>query len=1074
MLVSPFTRSRRTAAAVTLAALTTLVGGSLALPTAASAAGGSSPGSSLGANDDKLLAEARTAGKSTVTLLVAAKGGAHRDAVRQLEGLGGVVRKQDAALGYVRVDIAIGKAKQAASLSAVEAVDLDEVISLGDPAPEGQQAPTPQTPPGATTPRDNPYMPVGETGAAAFTAANPTYDGRGTTIGIIDSGVDLAHPALAKTTTGETKITDWVTSTDPSFDANGVNLDGDPTWVQMTRQVTGPAFTVNEKTYTAPAGSYRFGSVNEADPRLGGEVGNNLNRDGDQTDVYGLLWDTAADTVRVDRDSDGDFVEEPALGNFTTTKQSSTLGTDDPVTPLVERMPYVIQTDGKNQAVNLGVVSGAHGSHVAGITAANGMFGGQMSGAAPGAKIVSVRVCLFIAGCTSHALLEGMVYAAKTANVDVINMSIGGLPALNDANNARAVLYDRLIEQSKVQMFISAGNSGSGMNTVGDPSVATKVLSVGSSISDDTWRSNYGSDSTQEMGLHGYSSRGPREDGGFKPEIVAPGSAISTVPTWQPGGPVGGTYVLPPGYAMFNGTSMASPQAAGVGALLVSAAKQAGVQHQPAQLRQALTSSAKAIPGYGAYEQGNGLIDASAAWRLLQAKVSPVDITSSVPVSSALSGFLATPGVGTGIYDREGTKVDTAYTRTYTFTRTSGGGGTKTYAASFVGNDGTFSAPATVALPLGKAVTFPVLIKAGVGVHSAILNLDDPATPGIDKQTLNTVVAANAFTAGNGYSVTKTGTIGRNQTTSHFFAVPAGTPAFKVDMQAGGGTPGAGQVRFLRFHPYGVGFDSNSTPQCYSPPVAPGCNPTSRTVANPQAGVWEVTVEARRTSDAPTSQYAITASVLGASVSPNPLTIDSATAGTPVTRDGTLKNLFGAFTGRSVGTTLGSAKRDKPSIANAGVQSYDVTVTGGTTALRATIGGTSDPAADLDLYVLKCTSATACTEIGSAADGDSEESVTIANPAAGLYRVVVDGYAVPAGATTYDYVDVFTNVAFGAVSTTDANAVRPAGTSWTVPVTVTAKSAPAAGRVLLGAVQVRTDGNVLVGSGDVLVSSVTP
>ena len=38
---------------------------------------------------------------------------------------------------------------------------------------------------------------------------------------------------------------------------------------------------------------------------------------------------------------------------------------------------------------------------------------------------------------------------------------------------------------------------------------------------------------------------------------------------------------------MFNGTSMAAPQAAGAGALLVSAAKQAGVQYQPAQIRQA-------------------------------------------------------------------------------------------------------------------------------------------------------------------------------------------------------------------------------------------------------------------------------------------------------------------------------------------------------------------------------------------------------------------------------------------------------------------------------------------------------
>jgi hypothetical protein len=108
-------------------------------------------------------------------------------------------------------------------------------------------------------------------------------------------------------------------------------------------------------------------------------------------------------------------------------------------------------------------------------------------------------------------------------------------------------------------MFISAGNSGSGMNTVGDPSVATKVMSVGSYITKDTWQKNYGSDSEFVDNLHGFSSRGPREDGGFKPNNVAPGSAISTTPLWQAGGPVGGTYALPPGYSMFNGTSMASP-----------------------------------------------------------------------------------------------------------------------------------------------------------------------------------------------------------------------------------------------------------------------------------------------------------------------------------------------------------------------------------------------------------------------------------------------------------------------------------------------------------------------------------
>ena len=337
-------------------------------------------------------------------------------------------------------------------------------------------------------------------------------------------------------------------------------------------------------------------------------------------------------------------------------------------------------------------------------------------------------------------------------------MSIGGLPSLNDGNNARAQLYDKLITQSNVQMFISAGNSGAGLNTIGDPSVASKVMSVGSYITNETWKSNYGSSTVNDRqdNMHPFSSRGPREDGGFKPQIIAPGSAVSTIPIWQ--NPAGQClpYTCSVGYAMFNGTSMASPQAAGAAALLVSAAKAAGYQHQPDQLRQAMNSSARFIENYQAYEQGNGLIRVSQAWDLLKTNAKTVDISSSVAVNTVLSGFLATPAVGTGIYDREGVKAGDSYTRTYTLTRNNGGGGTKTYAVSWVGNDGTFESGTSVSLPLGKPVTFTVAVHPTTsGIHSAVMRLDDAANPGVEAETMNTVVAADQFTAANGYSVTK-------------------------------------------------------------------------------------------------------------------------------------------------------------------------------------------------------------------------------------------------------------------------------------------------------------------------------
>ena len=1106
-----FRRRPKFFTALLASALVALLAVTLAVPAAAQPGNGKGHKKQFGAHDQTLIQAARARGEGSVTVIIAAEKGQSDAVANGILALGGTIQKRLDDISYIRASVPIDKINAVGDLGAIQAADIDEVIPLDDPRPDGAQAVAPQPPPGAGTPNINPYMPIGDTNAAQFRAAHPTWDGRGVTIGILDTGVDLDHPALqtGKDINGVvgTKVVSWTTATDPI-------TDGDPSWVRMATTVTTLTFTLTlsqgpgcgpsqSTTFTVPApGTYRFGRAREYLTGLGGELGKDFNRDGDHCDYFGILLDQATGTIWVDTNQDHKFADETPMRAYSLNHDVNHFGTPGVFGANGEQkaLPFVVESViadegaifgppfGLMPYVNIGIVSGAHGSHVAGITSATSLFGGNMTGAAPAAKLFSVRVCLFEAGCTSHALIEGMAFAASSGQVDVINMSIGGLPALNDGNNARATLYNNLIDTYNVQIFISAGNSGAGLNTIGDPSVASRVVSVGSYISQATWRSNYGSDSAYVDNIHPFSSRGPREDGGFKPNIIAPGAAISTVPTWQAGQPVGGTYALPAGYAMFNGTSMASPQAAGGAALLISASKQYGNEHAAAQLRQAINSSARFLPRYGAYEQGNGLMNVSAAWELLKANIQTVNFTGSVPVNSLLSGFLATPGVGEGIFEREGVFVGGSYQRDYTFVRTSGPAKSINYNVSWVGNDGTFNSAAALPMKLNTPNKLTVVVKPKTaGIHSAILNIDDPSTPGIDFQVMNTVVVADGFSAPN-YSVVKTGNAERNQSVSFFFAVPTGVPAFKVDLSGPSNLAGTGQVRFLRFHPYGVGIDSNSSlanycPSPSAPTVACSASSLSRTTSNPQAGVWEVTVEARRTSDTASAPFTLTASILGATVSPNPDIIASATLGLPVARSYTLTNLFGAFTGRAVGTPLSSAFRATPTIANLAQQKYTVTVTAGSTSLRATIGGTSDPAADLDLFVYNCIAGNPVTLVGCAlagqsAGGSSEESVTIPNPAAGTWVVLIDGFAVPAGTTTYNYVDVFANPAFGSVSVTDANALRPAGSSWVVPGSVTANAVPAAGRVLLGNVQVRTDSlplpGILIGQGEVVVQSVTP
>lgn len=1031
----------------------------------------------LGQHDRELLTKAQDAGTPRVTLMIATERGKATSVAKNLAAAGGWVATVSDKYGYVSASVPTGKVDGIAKASAVLAIDLNESIPL--PRPEAEQldgaATAAQPAPGAGTPDDNPYMPTRDIGSTAFKSAHNAWDGRGVTIGIIDSGVDLDHPALQTTSTGERKIVDWVTGTHPL-------LEGDGSWRAMLTSVTGPTFTFAGATWTAPTGTYKINRVSES-ISANDEARGDFNRDGDATDRWGVLYDETTHDIWVDANQDLTFSESEKMRPYKEKFDIGHFGTDNPATAIAESMPFVVEyredvslaaagLEGTADFVNIGVVEAAHGTHVAGIAAGHGLLGGKMDGQAPGAKVVSTRACSWGGGCTAVALTDGMVDLVENRGVDVVNMSIGGLPALNDGNNARARLYDALIDGG-VQLVISAGNSGPGINTIGDPSVASKVVSVASSITKETWLSNYGAEVSSDLALHNYSSRGPREDGGFKPNVMAPGSAVSSIPTWQPGGAVPETgYTLPAGYAHFNGTSMASPQTAGGVALLLSAAKDSGIQLTTRQLRDSLYSSADYVKSVEAIGQGAGQVDIPGAWELLKTRPAAQDISVTAPVCTPISDYLATPDQGPGVFNRcdaanGGQVAGEAKTYVVKATRTSGAGGRVTHNLRLVGNDGTFSLPATSRpMPKGDSVDIPVkALTSTPGTHSAILEIDDPATAVVDQRVLLTVVLSQDLVAPS-YARSTSGSVERNLAKKFYVTVPQGAKALQVNLS---GVQDKSQVRWIAFNPYGVPVESTSSLVCFTNFSAPSCNSTSRSYANPLPGIWELEIEARRTTPDLVNPFTITAAAQGVGVDPATQTVASVTTGQPAPVSWTVTNQFGPVTATPQGGSLGSAVSGRKSIANHEVQEFQVVVPAGATRLTATIGRPSDPGADLDLFVLRDGKV-----VAQQADGDSEESVTITDPAAATYTVRVDGYAVPSGTTEYDYLDVFFSSALGSL-TVPATAVDLAsGASAPVTGEITVDAAPAAGRQLFGEMRVLSGQGAVLGTGSVVVGSVTP
>ena len=281
-----------------------------------------------------------------------------------------------------------------------------------------------------------------------------------------------------------------------------------------------------------------------------------------------------------------------------------------------EKFPFAYDyADGDNDASP----AGSHGTHVAGITAANGS---QITGIAPDAQIIVGKVARGRGGIPDSALLAALDDMA-VIKPDVVNLSLGRTAGMDSAvDTLFAGVYEKLQNNGTI-VDVAAGNeysaaygNKSGKNlpyasdpdssTLGEPSTFAPVVSVASIENARNGRGAYK--------MSDFSSWGVSPDMRLKPEVTAPGGNIySSVP--------GG------GYQYKSGTSMATPQITGVSAVVLERVQNDPLfssmsARQKADVVQNLIMGT-AVPvadpnaGSGAYysprKQGAGLVNVQAA-----------------------------------------------------------------------------------------------------------------------------------------------------------------------------------------------------------------------------------------------------------------------------------------------------------------------------------------------------------------------------------------------------------------------------------------------------------------------------
>ena len=215
-----------------------------------------------------------------------------------------------------------------------------------------------------------------------------------------------------------------------------------------------------------------------------------------------------------------------------------------------------------------------HGTHCAGIAVGDGKESdGKYKGAAPEANLVGVKVLKASGGGSFSDIISGIQWAVEHKDefgIDVISMSLGGPAWQNYQDDPVVQAVDQAVEKGIVTV-VAAGNSGPRDETISTPAHAPSALTIGA-------LDDKGTVDPSDDGVAYFSSRGPTKDGRPKPDVLTPGVRI-TAPKHTGG------------YTTMSGTSMATPMAAGMAAII----KQAAPTVSPGELKGVVMGTADSL-----------------------------------------------------------------------------------------------------------------------------------------------------------------------------------------------------------------------------------------------------------------------------------------------------------------------------------------------------------------------------------------------------------------------------------------------------------------------------------------------